>query len=223
MSTPARPRVSRALQAVTTALLVLAAALFAPTAASAHDTLIDSSPAAGSAVDTLPAALTLTFSAELITGDGTTFVEITDPTGAPARAGEPVVEGAVVTIPLAEAAPAGEYAVEWRVVSSDGHPISGEFVFDVLTATEPGPTPEPTSEPSAEATQEATTAPTAAPSPEATDTASDTTPDDNAFLGALPWIIGGVLLLAILAAVVFVLAQRRRRGRPTASDQTSGR
>ena len=46
-------------------------------------------------------------------------------------ADSPAVEDMTATVELDEALPDGEYEVLWRVVSSDGHPISGAFTFQV--------------------------------------------------------------------------------------------
>ena len=63
--------------------------------------------------------------------------------------------------------PAGEYTVEWRVTSADGHPINGEFSFAVRTGS--GPTSTPTPVPTTEATGgRPSPSQTATPSPTAT-------------------------------------------------------
>jgi copper transport protein len=60
-----------------------------------------------------------------------------------------------VIAPMAPLAP-GNYRVEWRVVSADGHPVDGKFVFAITDTTlgvQPAlpPTPEPETEPEPEA------------------------------------------------------------------------
>lgn len=49
----------------------------------------------------------------------------------------------VVTVGLREVLPAGEYAVDWRVTSQDGHPVSGEYVFTVAGTDDAGAVEEP--------------------------------------------------------------------------------
>ena len=68
------------------------------------------------------------------------------------RTAIPLVEGTVVTQPLSGAA-SGLVTVLWKVVSSDGHPISGEFGFTVTAP--PTPTPTATATPSEEPTADA--------------------------------------------------------------------
>ena len=82
MKTTAR-RLPAAPIALAAALLTAFLVLFAPLSASAHDSLIASSPEADGTVETLPTELTLTFSAKLIDGEGATEIVVTDPAGTP--------------------------------------------------------------------------------------------------------------------------------------------
>lgn len=109
--------------------------------ASAHDQLIDSSPVADESVDVAPASATMTFSAEVqsegtlgpqvelfaVTAVEQTAVELESPA---------TVDGSVVTQALPQLA-AGDYALNWQVVSSDGHPISGTIPFTVSVGVAP--------------------------------------------------------------------------------------
>lgn len=192
---------ARALVAAATALLLTAGGLLVASPANAHDELISTDPAADSTVDALPEQLTLVFSGELATDPGATELQVTDAAGASLADGDPVVEGTNVTQTLAGAA-SGAITVLWKVVSSDGHPISGEFGFSVTAPPTPTPTPTPTSSPTP------TEAPTAEPTPTPTETPVPAA-DENS---ALPWIIGGLLLLAAVGgAVIYLLASRARR------------
>jgi len=217
---PLRRLSAFAVALATSALLVLG--LAAP--ASAHDTLVASDPADGSTVETLPAELTLTYSAELIDAGTGTAVAVTSPSGADVTAGSPTVSGAVVTVPLAEPAEAGAYTVTWRVVSSDGHPVDGTYAFTVTAPSTPIPSAEPTRTPDVTATPSpsdtASETPVPAESEDPTDgAATDGTPaDGGSFLRNLPWIVGGILLAAALGAFVAVLLARARRGTRDGSD-----
>lgn len=157
MTTPAlttHPRRSATLVRVVTAfaltvvISVFAAILGAPPA-QAHDQLIDTDPVADSTVDALPAQIRLVYSGELIGDDGTATIIVTDTSGAELQTGAPVIDGAVVTQEIGVLDARGTITVTWRVVSGDGHPISGSFVFGVGEApgTPAGPdTNENTSE-----------------------------------------------------------------------------
>ncbi len=116
----------RALIAVLLGLVL--ASIAAP--AVAHDELIGAEPAADATVDTLPDALVLTFSGVLLDDAGATAVAVVDSSCTSLTAGDPVLEGTKLTQPLTPGAD-GVVTVQWRVVSSDGHPISGEYAFTV--------------------------------------------------------------------------------------------
>lgn len=122
------------------ALSILFFALSPALSASAHDQLIGSDPAAGSTVQTLPRTITLTFSGVLINDAGTTAIGVTDSSGRALTFGDPVVEGTHVTQALRGPA-TGTITVQWRVVSSDGHPVSGEFTVIVGKASTTSVTP----------------------------------------------------------------------------------
>lgn len=223
-------RRSSVLAALTALLLAAMLVLLAPSAASAHDALIGSDPEAGSTVDTLPAELRLTYSAEII-AEGRTAVEVLDPDGASVVEGEPVINGAVVTQALGEGTVAGEYRVLWQVTSSDGHLTSDEFSFTLSTAAEPEPTEDPAAA-DAEATddtdqtEQADDVAAADPveDPATADTQGETTDDaseDTTFMQALPWIIIGVVLLGGGGALIAVLVNRAKRRGPEHSDGAS--
>ena len=94
----------------------------------------------------------------------------------------------------------------WKVVSSDGHPISGQFSFTVAGAPTPTETATPTPTATAVPTQSAEPTPTVTSEPVASEGAT-----------ALPWIIAGVLALALIAAVVYLLVSRARREKALAN------
>lgn len=198
-------RLPAALIALAAALLAALLVLLSPLSAAAHDALVSSSPAADSSVETLPTELTLTFSAKLIDGQGATEVVVTDPDGADVTDGAATVDGAVVTQPLSGSGPAGDYHVIWKVVSSDGHPTSGEFSFTVTTGDtgDTTPTPSATATPAPSASEESAD-PTATPT-------SGPTPEDAA--DGSPWIwLLGIVGLLIVAGVVVWLVMRGRGG-----------
>lgn len=203
--------------AMLVSLLLAAGGVLVAAPAHAHDELVSSDPAADAAVDTLPAQLTLTFSGELATDPGATELAVTDATGASLADGEPVVAGTVVTQALAGAA-SGVVTVLWKVVSSDGHPISGEYAFTVTAA--PSPTATPTDEPTTEPTDE----PDEIATPEPLVTATPAS-DDSSFGDVWPWIVGGLLVAGLGGAVLYLLVSRARREKElerTRADALSG-
>lgn len=106
------------------ALLLVASA--AP--ASAHAELLSSDPADGSTLQAAPAQVTLEFSEVLL--EETVDVAIQGPSGAVSSA---VVEaaGASVVIPWPADAGTGDFQVNFRVVSADGHPVEGSVAFAI--------------------------------------------------------------------------------------------
>ncbi len=223
MKTAARPSPAGPI-ALAAALLTALLVLVSPLSAAAHDSLIASSPEAGSTVDVLPAALTLTFSAKLIDGEGATEVVVTDATGASVTDGAATVDGAIVTQPLADAAAAGAYHVIWKIVSSDGHPTSGEFDFTVAASSAGDPTAPTTAPTTDPGDTTATASPsTATPTPEATDSS-----DEGSSASTWIWIlsIAGVLVAAV-AGVAAVALKGRGSGSEEDpegdSDESTGR
>ncbi|MCL7379953.1 copper resistance CopC family protein [Streptomyces sp. 35G-GA-8] len=97
-------------------------------AASAHTELVSGSPAEGDSIGSLPERVQLTFS-DPMTPDYAK-VAVTGPRGE-AVLGDPEVKGEVVSVRLAPASPPGRYQVGYRVVSADGHPVSGSLTFTV--------------------------------------------------------------------------------------------
>ncbi|WP_225310169.1 copper resistance protein CopC [Microbacterium testaceum] len=212
--TSSETRRRRTLPAVLAAGLLAAAALLVPALpAAAHDELVSTDPAADAMLDALPPQLTLTYSADILTDAGASVIEVTDSTGASLTEGAPTVSGTEVTQALAGSA-SGTVLVRWRVVSSDGHPIDGEFAFSV---------------PAAAATPTATATPTASASPAAVESATPSTatevtavPTENASEASpLPWILLAVALVIVAGVLVYVFASRA--GRKTAGGGTSGR
>jgi len=105
-------------------------AVLAP-AASAHATLLFTSPADGSAVPASPAVITLTFN-ENVSFTGTP-VTLAGANGRPLGLGSPrLSQGrSVVTVPVTERLADGVYTVTWQVISADGDLVGSQFRFAV--------------------------------------------------------------------------------------------
>jgi methionine-rich copper-binding protein CopC len=120
----------RSIRQLLTAVLgavAFAALLFAAGPASAHDAAEASSPADGATVATPPEEVSITFSQAPL-GLGSQ-VRVSDPAGTDWADGKVAIVDNVASQKLREGAPAGKYTVQWRVVSSDSHPIEGTFTF----------------------------------------------------------------------------------------------
>jgi copper transport protein len=97
--------------------------------ASAHASLVASTPADGARLDRAPQQVTLQFSEHVSIGPG--YARVVGSDGSPVDTGTPAVTGDVLTLPLRGTLPAGGYVVTYRVVSADSHPISGAYSFAV--------------------------------------------------------------------------------------------
>lgn len=217
---PARTRSPRrlGLAAAATALGLLLAAGAAAAPASAHDELVASTPAADDALDPAPTEVTLTFSDNIL--EVGIEVSVTDAAGSQFVADAPVVDGPTVTVGLDSDMPGGTYQADWRVVSSDGHPISGTIPFTVTT-------PVPAEEPTTTATPDAEEPPViATPSDEASESAAPSSDDASTEAGPTGGqiaLIAGIVLavLVVIAAVIIIVA--RRRGTPVDVDHDARR
>lgn len=193
--------------------VALSAWLLAP-AAVAHDVLISSTPEEGEVLTEPPQQVTLTFNNPPLDVGAALVIEDAD--GATVAQGEGVVAGTDVQLEIPEELPGGEYAVVWRVASSDGHPIDGRIPFSVEAAESPA---EPTTEPATAAT-EATTEPVTETTTEATtvvaepaDTASAQEAEEGS--GPATWLIVLIAVVALgsIAALVVAAVRRQRDAR----------
>lgn len=127
---------------VATLVLVGAAAAAGVAApAWAHNVLRETQPADEARLAEGPGEVTLTFDQEVAEQYGT--IVVTGPEGGRWQDGDPQVTDNVVTQKLLPLGPAGGYEVSWRVISADGHPVSGTFSFTVTSAGDGTPLPEP--------------------------------------------------------------------------------
>lgn len=117
-----------------TLLLILLLLLLNPFTlpANAHDQLVDISPADGEVLVSGDFELVLTFNNPLLSITGGQSAEIeTQLEGSSSWVGhEVVVEGEFARASISLSEP-GNYLVRWKVVSSDGHPITGESNFSL--------------------------------------------------------------------------------------------
>jgi copper resistance protein C len=108
-------------------------------AAGAHAARVSVDPAENAALSTGPAHVRATFNEDL----QTTFAAMTvvGPDRNLWSSGQPQVQGAVVSVGVRPLGPTGNYTVNYRVTSADGHVVGGSWSFR-LTAPGSG-TPGP--------------------------------------------------------------------------------
>jgi copper resistance protein C len=202
------PMIGRAAVVLLMALLGWLAAV--PTA-SAHERLEASEPPADAVLTEVPARIQLTFSGAV----GSPTLILRNGSGDEVSEGEPLLDGALVTLPIQPDLPNGAYTVEWRVVSSDGDPVSGSYAFTVEAPVTAAPAP-----------STATGATSASPSPSDTGPAGvdggvvdggvvdggvvDGGVVDGGEASTGPWLVAGAGMLAVVAG--FLAVRRRRSG-----------
>ncbi|MGB3443466.1 MAG: copper resistance CopC family protein [Actinophytocola sp.] len=114
-------------------------ALAAP--ASAHNSLTSSNPADDASLDAGPGEVVLTFDQPVQKSERLNSIAVTGPDGNQWQDGPSAVDSNVVTVPVRELGPKGVYTIGYRIVSADGHPVSGELKFTLTTAGNGTPAP----------------------------------------------------------------------------------
>lgn len=99
--------------------------------ASAHDVLVSSDPADGAALAKVPTSMTFTFDQPVQNFDP--VVSLVGPDGRQYATGTPTISGNTVT-GTAGTGPAGAYTAAYRIVSADGHPVTGEVHFSMTVS-----------------------------------------------------------------------------------------
>lgn len=193
------PVIRRAAALLVAALL---AWLAATPAALAHERLVAAEPADGAVLAAPPTQVRLTFSGA-VSGPELTVVTAT---GDGVAVGEPLLDGAVVTLPFPDTLTNGDYRIEWRVVSSDGDPVSGAVALTVAAPVTAPPTTAPATVPATE--ERATEGRAAGPDPD-----DDVAAGGDPAVG--PWLVAGAAVLALGAAV---LVLRGRSGGSARND-----
>lgn len=177
--------------AAAVAALALCAALLATASpAAAHDELTGSTPADGEVLQVAPGAVELTFS-NVPAAIGSE-VRVLDAEGTNWAEGDVRILDNIAMQKLRSGAPAGSYTVQWRVVSSDAHPIEGTFGFSVAGNGQAAPSA------SASAGE-----PTAAQTPVLNQS------DD----AGSPWLVivpAAVVLLAVAVLIALIVRRRLR-------------
>jgi copper transport protein len=122
----------RVARVVSAAAVAAAAALTTAAPALAHATLQETEPARGTTVKVQPQAIVFHFSERVEMNFSA--VHVYDATGKIVDDGRAVHPGGAssdVSIGLKQKVPRGTYTATYRVISADGHPVSGGFVFSI--------------------------------------------------------------------------------------------
>ncbi|MCD4850757.1 MULTISPECIES: copper resistance CopC family protein [Micrococcaceae] len=198
---PHNPRRLRLRLAIAAAFLIPA---FAATPALAHDALESTVPAKDTTVTAAPGSVSLTLSEPPLDTEqlNLSVITVTDETGKTLSDGKVTVEGPTISTAITAGAN-GVYKVLWRTVSSDGHPIEGNYSFTVQD-----PAQAVAATPSTAPTTAAETA-TSTPAPAAQTAPEQIKPDDS----NAPVAVGiAAAILAVVAAAFFIIRRRRDKG-----------
>lgn len=116
---------------VSVLLAVVALLLAAPGPASAHATLLFTTPAVDGAVPTSPVEIQLVFDQSVV--PSSSGITLTDTDDDEVSLGEVASGhgGQTVTVPVMATLATGEYVVEWFVTAADGDTMTGTFHFAV--------------------------------------------------------------------------------------------
>jgi methionine-rich copper-binding protein CopC len=170
--------------------------------AAAHDELIGSIPEDGSTVATTPEVVELAFDQPVQREFDQ--LAVLDEDDVHHEEGEVEIVGGRVRQPVGELEP-GRYRITYRIVSADGHPVTGTVTFNFSSD---GPFP------------------TAAPQPSASETdqghheaAAATTADGDDELNPLLLTAGGIAAAGVLGAVVFFAMGGRRPPGSSSGDE----
>ncbi len=156
-------------------ILVSAVVLGWSLPAQAHTALVSSDPADGARLDAAPNQVVLTFSEELKEP-----VEAVVAVDGDQQEWSAAVDGAHLVITPARTPAEGAYTIDYRVVSADGHPVTGALSFTVGES--------------------------AAASGDTTTTPASGSDADEGSVWASPWFLGilGVLAIGVLGGAVAV-------------------
>lgn len=163
---------------LTVLLLACAAVGIAPPAAQAHNVLVASDPKDGATLAASPSQVTLVF--DQAVRQGYAQVSVTGADGSAWADGRAAVAAERVSVKVKPLPAGGSYVVGYRILSADGHPVTGKITFTLA----------------ANASGVAAGAAAEGSSAEAAEAAA------NGGAGmAVVWIVGALLLLAAGTAV----------------------
>lgn len=146
----------------------------------AHNVLISTDPGDGAVLDEAPETVSLTFDQPVSTFEP--VLRVFGPNGNDFAGGAPQIVGGTISVPFSAGA-AGDYRVAYRVISADGHPVSGQFTFtlsDSAAGDATGTVPE------------------------------DPSADSGSSVMGWVWILVGAAAVAVVIAGIVALVKRRK-------------
>jgi len=199
--------------------IAIAAVFALAVPAQAHNYLIESTPAAGATLTTLPDRFSVITNAALLdlSANNAGFaLQVQDADKRYYGDGCVTVDGPGISTAAAIGAP-GVYTVTWQVISADGHTVSDRYDFTWAPAdSAASPTAKPTggSRESAGSTKVPDCNGTLHPNASGSDTGNDRPAIGEGTLSTVLWIGGAVLAVGVAVVVTLVLTGRRRGTEP---------
>ena len=187
------------------ALLAAVPVLAIAAPASAHNYIVSSTPEAGSTLTQLPEQFSVTTNDTLLdlSGTGAGFgLLVQDSAGKYYGDGCFTISGATLSSDAALGA-AGKYTLTWQLVSTDAHPVSGDYTFDWAPPADATPSEGSATAPDCDGTNDVDV-------PAAESEASAGT-DIAAVDSALPWIAGAVVAVGLAIGVTLFLVRPRKK------------
>jgi methionine-rich copper-binding protein CopC len=123
---------NRATAIAITAVAVAALTAIGPVAVSparAHAQLLTNSPAVSSTLTKQPKQVSLVFDDDLIDLAGGNQIVVTNAAQKHVESGATKLDGATVSVGLKPGLANGRYEVQYKVISDDGHPVTGTYFF----------------------------------------------------------------------------------------------
>lgn len=197
-----------------TAFIAVAAVLAVAQPASAHNSIVSTSPAEGSTITEQPEQLVITTNDNLLDlGEAgqSNQIQVTGPDTQQLYYGTAcaAVNGPALVMPL-QLGEAGEYTVVWQLVSTDGHPLSGSYTFEWAPAEGQelaAGSPTPPCATSGASSVEAST--------DAAGEDTDAVPTSGGLSGDVWWIVGAIVVVILAGLGVLVVTRRK----PDAADR----
>ncbi|WP_327590390.1 copper resistance protein CopC [Nonomuraea sp. NBC_00507] len=208
---------------LTVLLLAFAAVGVLPPAAQAHNVLIGSDPKDGATLTASPERVTLVF--DQAVRQGYAQVGVTGADGSAWADGAAVVAAERVSVKVKPLPSGGPYVVGYRILSADGHPVTGKITFNL--AAESAGQPAQSTSPDAAGQQARASSATTAPGAAAQESAPGSSADAaeaaaNGGAGmAVVWIVGALLVLAAGTAVALRRAPSALTGPVSARGATT--
>ena len=106
--------------------------LSTPNLSLAHTSLVGANPAAGSQINIWPTQITLEFDDQLqnLGDEKANFIVVNNAQGDQVSRADEVISGNSISVSLDPNQITGPVLVFYHVVSTDGHPVEGEYKFD---------------------------------------------------------------------------------------------